>query len=151
MKLSTKSRYGLRAMVDLALRYKAGPTTVKGISKRENISTQYLEQILNRLRKNGMVKSIRGPKGGYVLAKSPGMIKIGDVVKILEGDISPVDCTSKKKVCARIDRCVTKIVWDKLASSIEKTLYSITLSDLLKEAKERGIDKRIEHDYTFHI
>ena len=152
MKLSAKSRYGLRAMVDLTFHYKHGPVVVGDISKREGISTHYLEQILSKLRRSGLVKSVRGPKGGYVLAKSPDSIKIGDIVKVLEGGVAPVTCSSgKNKLCNRIDRCVTKLFWDKLALSIEEVLNSETLASLLQEAKESGIDKRIKHEYTFHI
>ncbi|PIU41434.1 MAG: AsnC family transcriptional regulator [Candidatus Omnitrophica bacterium CG07_land_8_20_14_0_80_42_15] len=152
MKLSTKSRYGVRAMVDLAFNYKHGPVAVGDISRREGISTCYLEQILNKLRRHNLVKSVRGPKGGYVLAKSPDNIKIADIVKTLEGNIAPVNCTTvNNRLCNRIDRCVTKLLWDKLASSIENVLNSATLASLLKEAKDAGIDKKIKHEYTFYI
>ena len=153
MKLSRKSRYGVRAMVDLALHYKKGPIAVGDISKREGISTHYLEQILNALRRKNMVKSLRGPKGGYILAKGPGRISVRQIVEILEGDISPVLCAAGKrsKACERMDICVTKLVWDKLNDCIKATLGSVTLADLLKEAEKLGIDKRLKHEYTFHI
>lgn len=140
-------------MVDLALHHRQGPVAVGDISKRGDISTHYLEQILNKLRRNNLVKSVRGPKGGYILAKGPDKIKIGEIVEILEGEIAPVNCGTArgKKACERIDRCVTKLVWDRLNNCIEEVLNSVTLADLLKEAKELGIDKKLEHGYTFHI
>jgi len=153
MKLSTKSRYGLRAMIDLALHYKQGHVAVGDISKREDISTHYLEQILSKLRREGLLKSVRGARGGYALAKPPGKITVGRIVGILEGGIELVNCTSgtKKSFCKRIDRCLSRLVWEKLNACINEVLDSTTLADLLKEAKERGIDKKLEHDYTFHI
>jgi Rrf2 family protein len=154
MKLSTKSRYGLRAVVDLALHYRYGPMAVATISKKEGISTHYLEQILNKLKKANIVKSLRGPKGGYTLAKNPNNITVAEVVGILEGGISPVSCVlgrKKKRPCERMDKCVTKVVWDKLASRMKETLEAITLSDLLKEAKKLGVDDLVDHGYTFHI
>lgn len=138
-------------MVDLAIHYGRGPVAVGDISKREDISTHYLEQILNKLRRNNLVKSIRGPKGGYTLAKKPDKVSIGEIVEILEGAIRPVVCVSGKKPCQRLEKCVTKLVWDKLGACIDEVLNSVTLADLLKEAKDLGIDKKLEHGYTFHI
>ena len=140
-------------MVDLALHYKRGAVAVGAISKREDISTHYLEQILNKLRRSNLVKSIRGPRGGYMLAREPAKIKIGQIVEVLEGEILPVDCGAGKgkKTCQRIDRCVAKLVWLKLNNSIDEVLNSVSLADLMKEAKTLGIDKKLDHGYTFHI
>jgi Rrf2 family cysteine metabolism transcriptional repressor len=139
MKLSTKSTYGLRAMVNIALGNEKGAVSVKEISAKENISDVYLEQLLNKLRREALVKSVRGPLGGYILSKDPGMITVRDIVLTLEGNISPVDCTSGreswKMKCGRNKNCVSRIVWTKLAKSISDCLDSITLKDLCEEAR----------------
>ncbi len=139
MKLSTKSTYGLRAMVNIAMMKDRGAISITDISKREGISSVYLEQLLNKLRRENLVKSVRGPSGGYILSKSPGKITVKDIVLILEGNISPVDCASGreswKMTCGRNKNCVSKIVWTKLAKSISDCLSSITLEDLCKEAR----------------
>ncbi len=141
MKLSTKSTYGLRAMVNIALDYRKGAISVKEISKKEGISSVYLEQLLNKLRHENLVKSVRGPTGGYILSKSPNKITVKDIVLILEGNISPVDCASGreswKMKCGRPKNCVAKIVWTKLARSINDCLDAITLEDLCMAAKKR--------------
>lgn len=138
MKLSTKSTYGLRAMLNIALKGN-GATSITDISKNEGISVAYLEQLLNRLRRKGLIKSIRGPKGGYILAKQTNEITVGDIVKTLEGSIYPIHCVSGKKglsnICKRSKDCIPKIVWLKLAKSISDCLDSITLGDLCIEAR----------------
>ncbi len=140
MRLSTRSTYGVRAMYNLALFNNEGPLSVLSISRREGISVQYLEQLLNTLKKSGLVKSIRGPKGGYVLARRPGDIRIGDIVKNLEGEIGPVNClnTTNKKHCKNENDCTTKILWENLRLGIENVLNATTLEDLIiKKAKKR--------------
>lgn len=139
MKLSTKSTYGLRAMVDIALGNEKGAVSVKEISSKEGISGVYLEQLLNKLRREALIKSVRGPSGGYILSRSPGSITVKDIVLILEGSISPVNCASGreswKMKCGRNKSCAAKIVWTKLARSISDCLDSITLEDLCIEAR----------------
>lgn len=136
MRLSTKSTYGVRAMFDLALHYKDGAVAATSISKREEISIAYLEQLLNKLRRAGLVKSVRGPKGGYALARRPEDIKIGDIMRVLEGTLSLIYCivSTQAKSCHRTDKCVTKIMWKKLSDKIEEVLDSTTLKDLCNEA-----------------
>lgn len=140
MKLSTKSTYGLRAMLNIALASKGGATSITDISRSEGISVAYLEQLLNKLRHKGLISSIRGPKGGYILSKSASKITVADVVKTLEGGIYPVHCVgSHGKVnnfCKKSSGCVPKIVWHKLAEAINDCLESITLKDLCVEARK---------------
>ncbi len=140
MKLSTKSTYGLRAMLNIALESNGAATSITGISRREGISVSYLEQLLNKLRRDGLIDSIRGPKGGYVLSKDASMITVADVVKTLEGGIYPVHCVGSPKngqsVCKKNKGCVPKIVWQRLAKAINDCLESITLADLCDEAKK---------------
>ena len=154
MGISTKSTYGIRAMFELALHHSKGPISVAYISEKENISVSYLEQLLSKLRREGLVKSIRGPKGGYILAKKPKEITMGNIVRSLDGEITPVHCVtsdSSGRDCKLIDRCVTKSVWKKLKETIDDLLDSVTLKDLCSDAKKMGIDKAIDHRYTFHI
>ncbi len=135
MKLSTKSQYGLRAMCELAYRKDKDPVSVQYISKNQGISIAYLEQLLNKLRRKGLVESIRGPKGGYVLSKSSRKIRVSDVLRALEGDLSPIQCVSKQKnksKCLRMKSCATIFVWKRLNDSIEEALSSVTLYDLCK-------------------
>ncbi|MCM8760533.1 MAG: Rrf2 family transcriptional regulator [Candidatus Omnitrophica bacterium] len=138
MKLSTKSTYGLRAMLAIAMKDKNTATSINDISGAEGISVAYLEQLLNRLRRHGLVESVRGPKGGYILSRRPSEITVADIVKTLEGNIYPVHCVSPKNgplsACSRGASCVPKIVWHKLARAISDCLESITLEDLCAEA-----------------
>jgi len=147
MKLSTKSTYGLRAMLNIALRSDMGSTSIMDISKNEGISVDYLEQLLNTLRRKGLIESIRGPKGGYILAKKPLQITVGDIVKALEGDIYPVHCVASHDdsgtTCKNSMGCVPKIVWFKLAKAISDCLESITLRDLCVEANKIDTHSRM--------
>lgn len=139
MKLSTKSTYGLRAMLNIALQGDRLATSITNIAKEEGISVAYLEQLLNKLRHKGFVESIRGPKGGYVLSKRADKITVGDIVNTLEGKIYPAHCVSVLKdsnICKKSKGCVPKIVWLRLAKAISDCLGSITLEDLCAEAKK---------------
>lgn len=138
MKLSTKGRYGLRAILDVALHQHAGPVTIHSIAQRQEISERYLEQLLITLKQNGLIKSIRGFQGGYMLNKEPRNISVGDVVRALEGPIAPVDCVDENsKGCSRIESCVTKIVWEDLKNAMSEVLDSYNLEDLLQETQKR--------------
>jgi len=134
MKLSTKSTYGLRAMVNIAMAKDKSAVSIKEISKAEGISGVYLEQLLSKLRRRNILKSVRGPTGGYILSREPSDITVADIVKILEGSITPVDCASGREgwntVCRHKKTCVAKTVWAKLAKAIEDCLESVTLEDL---------------------
>jgi Rrf2 family protein len=136
MKLSTKSTYGLRAMVNIANAGGRNAVSIKAISKAEGISGVYLEQLLNKLRRASLVKSVRGPSGGYVLSCDARSITVGDIVKTLEGSIAPVNCASGegwRSVCTKSRTCAAKAVWAKLAKAIENCLDSVTLADLCKK------------------
>jgi len=129
MKISTKSQYGLRAMVYLA-KCKGKRCSLKIISQKENISFDYLEKILSKLEKAGLVKAKKGVQGGYILGRKPSKIKIGEIVRTLEGEIVLVRCL--KHICPRGKKCLTRTFWKKLQDSIDKALNSLTLADLLK-------------------
>ena len=141
MKLSTKSTYGLRAMLNVAVNDSDEAVSSADIAKREGISIAYLEQLLNKLRRNGLIESIRGPKGGYVLSRSASEITVADIVRTLEGSIYPVDCATRGTdgdSCKRGKSCVPKLVWHKLAKAINDCLESVTLEDLCDEAVKIG-------------
>ncbi|MDW7673150.1 MAG: Rrf2 family transcriptional regulator [Bacillota bacterium] len=138
MKLSTKGEYGVRAMFDIAMRHGEGPISLKSIAERQDISEHYLEQLIAGLRKAGLVRSIRGAQGGYILAREPDEIKVGDIIRVLEGPIAPVDCVCEEEPekCNRAESCVTRGIWAKLRDSISNVLDSITLADMCQEAAE---------------
>jgi len=142
MKLSTKSTYGLRAMLNVAMEPTGIAVPISDISKKEGISVQYLEQLLNKLRHEGLIESVRGPKGGYMLSKDPVDITVADIVKALEGDIRLSHCVSSAKVpgsnCKKMRSCVPKLVWLKLSNAISDCLESMTLEDLCGEARKIG-------------
>ncbi len=129
MKISTKGRYGARAALELSLRYGSGPVMVREISESQEISERYLENILNTLRISGLVKSTRGAKGGYELAKAPSGITLFDIIRSLEGPLDVVSCTGGYE-CGKAAECVTISVWKEIKEMIEKVLSSITLEDL---------------------
>jgi Rrf2 family transcriptional regulator, cysteine metabolism repressor len=148
MRISTKGRYGVAAMYDLALHYGAGPQALKSVAERQGISESYLEQLVSALRKGGYVKSVRGAQGGYALSKDPKDISVGDIIRLLEGPIAPVDCvlsdvdSSENEYCAKAGRCVTRGVWAKVRDSITKVVDSITLADLCRDEKFEEMDKK---------
>ncbi len=133
MRLSTKGRYGLKAMYNLALRYGDGPVTLKTIAEDENISESYLEQIFLVLRNEKILDSIRGPKGGYMLARKPNEITVGDVLRALEGELSPAECVIEDYSCSKEDKCVTKEIWEKIKTSVDDVVDSITLDDMVRQ------------------
>ena len=134
MKLSTKGRYGVRAMVELASNYGGAPVSIKTISKKENLSEYYLEQLFSPLRRANIIRSIRGAQGGYVLCKPPSEITVGDIMTILEGPIEIADCIDGIE-CDSSDCCATKVVWEKIKNSIDSVMNSITLQDIMDDYK----------------
>lgn len=139
MKISTKGRYGLRAMVDLAVNSRDECISLKSIAQRQGISENYLEQLIASLKKADLVKSVRGAQGGYMLGKEPNEISVGDIIKALEGPLNLVDCVSgadnDSSVCgsASCKGCVTKNVWERISLSINEVVDGITLEDLMKD------------------
>lgn len=132
MKLSTKGRYGVKAMVDLALHYGGEPVSIKNISERQVISEYYLEQLFAVLRKAGLVKSIRGAQGGYVLNRKPSEITVADIMYVLEGPIEISDCLEESK-CSNIDCCATRLLWERIKNSMDSVMQSTTLEDMIKD------------------
>lgn len=138
MKLSTKGRYGLRAMIDLARYSENEPVSIGSVAARQEISEGYLEQMMSLLKKAGLVKSIRGAGGGYVLAKKMKEISVGDILRALEGNLEPVRCAAfySEEGCMASEGCVTKYVWQKINESINQTVDEIKLDELVKESKK---------------
>ena len=134
MKISTRSRYGLRAILELAMEYGKGPLQIKIIAERQEISNKYLEQIMAILKSVGLVRSIRGAKGGYILAKEPKNIRISDVFVALEGPLLTVDCVDHPEFCTRCTDCVTRHVWTEIQDSIMNVMTAITLQDLVDKS-----------------
>jgi Rrf2 family transcriptional regulator, cysteine metabolism repressor len=149
MKVSTKSRYGVAAMVDLAQHFGEGPVALRNVAERQQVSEHYLEQLVSSLRKAGFVRSIRGAQGGYVLAKEPAEITVGDIVRAMEGPIAPVDCLlaeqgPKNPYCSKTCGCIRRDIWRKMGDSISSTLDSITLENLCEDAKKIIAEERGE-------
>lgn len=132
MKLSTRSRYGTRLVLDMAQNYRKGPIQLGLIAKRQNISVKYLEQIIIPLKKANLIESVRGSKGGHILAKPPGEITVGQIVTLLEKDPGLTECAVNPEVCERSDACPTRIIWKEATESMYEKLNSITLADLVK-------------------
>ena len=131
MKLSTRARYGTRALLDLASHSENGPTLLKDIARRQQISRQYLEHLIISLIAGGIVRSTRGPKGGVWLTKSPREIRLSEIVQLLEGSVAPVDCVNDPEICARSTTCATRDIWAKLKNAMNEVLESTTLQDLV--------------------
>ena len=136
MKLSTKSRYGFRAALELAAEYGKAPLQIKTIARREGISIKYLEQIISILKISGLVLSIRGPKGGYLLSKPPNTIKLSEVFAILEGPLVTVECLEHPEFCPRCADCVTRQVWLEMQEAMIAVLEARTLQDLVVQMRK---------------
>lgn len=137
MRLTTKSRYGTRLMLDLALNAQNKPVRLSEISKRQSISLKYLEKLISILKKTGFVKSMRGPYGGYMLAKPMKDISVGDIVRVLEGSDAITDCTESDDVCGtctRAGECLTQYIWDETGKAMFEKLDSFKIDKLIKKS-----------------
>ena len=133
MKLSTRSRYGARILVDLARNDDLGPVQISDISKRQDISVKYLEQLIRPLKQANLVTSVRGPKGGHQLAKKPEKITLGQVVRLFEGQSELVECISKTEKCAMSDDCNLRLAWKDATQVLLNKLDTTTIADLMKD------------------
>ncbi|MFA5014979.1 MAG: Rrf2 family transcriptional regulator [Actinomycetota bacterium] len=141
MRVSTRARYGLRLMVEIALSYKKGPILLKEISKNIDVSEKYLSQIIIPLKGKGLVNTYSGAHSGYILSRPPSEIKLKEIVEILEGDLSLIDCVNNPSVCNRVSTCVTRDIWTEIGDKISEVLSSYTLGDLVKMCMERKDDR----------
>ena len=154
MRLSTQSRYGVRAIFDIAYHSEGLGTPVKDISRRQGISARYLEQIFQKLKKAKIVGSKRGPSGGYFLSKKPEEITVGEIVRIAESNIAPAPCVSfgkSKQSCDRLEECVTRIIWNEAGIRLNDYFDSVTIKDLCRMAQEMGVKKELDRRFMYYI
>ena len=137
MKLSTRTRYGTRALLELALRKGEGPIFLKDIAKQQEISLPYLEHLIAPLIAGGVIRSTKGPKGGISLARNPEEIKLSEITQLLEGTVAPVECIDDPGACSRSSSCVTRDVWKEVSDAINGILTSITLEDMVNRRREK--------------
>ncbi len=152
MKISTKGHYAVQAMVDLATQPANFPVPLSNISLRQGISLNYLEQLFLKLRKAKLVKSVRGPGGGYLLAKKPVEVSIGEIFEAVDENLILSDCVDNNSFCSKTHKCLTQVLWRRVTDSLRKTLYSISLNEVCSEAisLEESIS-RTEHGFIYHI
>lgn len=139
MQLTTRSRYGLRMLLDIALNGDERPVRIQDIAKRRNISVKYLEQLIRALKKAGFIHSKRGPKGGHVLAMAPDAIRVGDVVRALESRPELTECVGNPEACQISGDCVTRQIWARATESLFRELDAISISDLLVQARKSEV------------
>jgi Rrf2 family protein len=158
MKLSTKSRYGVRAMFDMAYHGGTMPTQIKDISRRQEISPRYLEQIFQDLKKAGLLKSRRGPQGGYSLARPAEEINVKEIILAAEGELLLVNCVQNLRKsgkatddCEVNNQCVTQHIWAESSRILAEYFESITLKDLCDKGQEIGLDKELDHRFMYFI
>ncbi|MER3439475.1 MAG: Rrf2 family transcriptional regulator [Chloroflexota bacterium] len=140
MKVSTRGEYGVRAMVALARNYGVGPMSIAAMAKESSVPYAYLEQLIVPLRRAGLVTSKRGAHGGYQLARPPEQVRVGEIYRVMEGPVAPMDCVSENvedQTCPLIEGCETRPVWLKVRDSIVEALDSLTLADLVSQSKRR--------------
>lgn len=143
MKISTKGRYALRLMTDLAIHADEGYIPIKAVAERQNISDKYLEQIISVLSRAGCVRSVRGAGGGYMLADTPDKYTIGMILRLTEGDLAPVACLEGKvNICERQDKCPTLFIWQKIYDAVTDVVDSITIADIVEKQLD-GSDNNV--------
>lgn len=136
MRLTTRSRYGTRMAVDIAQHCDDGLVRIQDIAERQGVSVKYLEKLIRKLKEAGFIKSKRGPRGGHALARPASEIPMGEMVRVLEGDDSLVECRSGNNECSRLDICLTRRLWSEAAEAMYDRLNSFTLADMLADAEE---------------
>lgn len=137
MKISTKGRYALRLMLDLALNSNGTAVPLKEAAERQGISDKYLEQIVTQLSRAGLVRSVRGAGGGYLLTRNPSEYSVGEILRVLEGNLAPVSCAEGIGCCDRADRCVTVEVWREIQAAVSQVVDNMTLADLVRRYHEK--------------
>ncbi len=137
MKFSTKVRYGMRAVVELAQNFEESPVMVSKLAEKQNLSVKYLESLMSKLKKGGVVKSVRGNRGGYLLTKDPQEISVYEIVTALEGPISLVNCSENPENCENFENCCTFNLWKELSQTLTDKMKAIKLSSLVEEARQK--------------
>jgi Rrf2 family iron-sulfur cluster assembly transcriptional regulator len=154
MRLSTKSRYGVRAIFDIAYHSEGLETQVKDISRRQGISPRYIEQIFQKLKRAGIIGSKRGPSGGYFLSKKDDEITIGEIIRITEGTLDPVACLnpeSPSQSCDKVGKCVTRLIWNEAGNRLKEYFDSVSVKDLCTMAQEMGLKKELDRRFMYYI
>src|SRR3972149_5532772 len=141
MRISTRARYGLRLMAEIALSYRNGPILLKEISRNIDVSEKYLSQIIIPLKGKGLINTYSGAHSGYVLSRPPSETRLKEIVEILEGDLSLIDCVNNPSACDKVSTCVTRDIWTEMGDKISEVLSSYTLDDLVKMCRERKKDR----------
>lgn len=136
MKLSTRGRYALMAMYQLAMEFSDTPISLKYIAEKQGLSENYLEQLFSNLRKDGIINSVRGAQGGYILSRNPKDITVGQVLRSVEGSLAPADCVEHEVDCSKDGDCPTRLVLQKMKDSIDSVVDSITLQDMVEETPD---------------
>lgn len=140
MKISTKGRYALRLMLDLAINHTGAYIPLKAIAQRQHISDKYLEQIIHLLSKAGLVQSARGAMGGYRLARTPEQYSVGEILRVVEGSLAPVSCLDCSQPCDKIDSCITIGLYKKIQQAIDNVVDNTTLADMISEYRNKHQD-----------
>lgn len=155
MRITTTSRYGVRAVFDVAYHGRGNPVQIKDIARRQKISQRYLEQIFNKLLKAGLLSSKRGPRGGYLLGRPPSEISVGDIVTAAQGTLVPIDCLAEEAVhgknCDCLPTCVTRRIWDESRRLLMDYYQSVSISELCSQAREKGVTPELDHNYMYFI
>jgi Rrf2 family iron-sulfur cluster assembly transcriptional regulator len=152
MRIATSSRYGVRGMFDVAYHGGGQPTQIKDICKRQKISQRYLEQIFNKLLKAGLLKSRRGPRGGYMLSRDPSEITVGEIINAAQGPIVPVSCLNlKKKQCEILPSCITRHVWEETQKLLVDYFDSVSIADLCALARKQQVPRDLDHKFMYFI
>ena len=141
MKISTKGRYALRLMLDVALHSHGAAVPLRDVAQRQEISDKYLEQIVTQLSRAGLVRSVRGAGGGYLLTREPEEYTVGEILRVLEGNLAPVSCVDGSDCCDRVDHCVTVDVWRQIQEAVSSVVDHITLRDLVEQYHQKTQDQ----------
>jgi len=150
MKLTSKGRYAVTAMLDVAIHASTGPVSLADISERQGISLSYLEQLFSRLRKNGLVSSVRGPGGGYRLGKCSAQIAVADVISAVDESIKATRCNDKGN-CQGGHQCLTHTLWNDLSNRIEEFLQNISLAELVEQKEVKKVSERQDEQHIIHV
>ena len=151
MMLTKMTRYGTRAVFDIAYNSSDLPLQVRDIAKRQEIPLRFLEQIFYRLKKADFIKSERGPGGGYVLTKDPSEITVGDIVRAVDESLDVVCCVSDAKACDRADQCPTRPIWQEASRRVKDYFNAVTIADLCEDARKKGVKKDLNHPFEYNI
>ena len=151
MMLTKMTRFGTRAVFDIAYNSSGLPVQVKDISQRQELPLKFLEQIFHKFKKADFIKSQRGKHGGYVLTKDPTEITVGDIARAVDEQLDLVCCVSDNKTCNRAEQCPTRLVWEETSRRVQEYLDSVTIADLCEDARKKGVKQEMNHPFDYNI